>query len=108
MAIRNQPRFSLTNRLLAALPPREYKRLAPHIELVSLDAKQVLYQPNGPVEQVYFPENVVIPIVSQMKDDRMVEVGMVGNEGVVGIRALFGVSSIPYQHNITLTKGNAH
>jgi CRP-like cAMP-binding protein len=102
----NQSRL-LINHLLTALPPREYNRLAPHLELVSLDLKQVLYEPNKPIKQVYFPDNAVIPIVSRIEDGRTVEVGMVGNEGVVGIHALLGASS-PFYHYITLTRGNAH
>jgi CRP-like cAMP-binding protein len=106
MSGNNQSRFSPTNHLLTALPPREYNRLAPHLERVSLDSKQVLYEPNEPIKQVYFPDNAVIPIVSQMKDGRTVEAGIVGNEGVVGIHALLGAPS-PYQY-ITLTRGHAH
>ena len=107
MSISNQPRFSLTNRLLSDLPPRQYKRLAPYLERVSLDSRQVLHQPNEPIKQVYFPDNAVIPIVSRLKDGRTVKAGIVGSEGVVGIRALFGGSSAPYQY-ITLIRGNAH
>jgi CRP-like cAMP-binding protein len=55
MAVRKQPRGSPTNRLLAAFPPREYRRLAPYLEPVSLEAGQVLYHPNEPITQVYFP-----------------------------------------------------
>jgi CRP-like cAMP-binding protein len=106
MSGNNQSRFSPTNRLLTALPPREYNHLAPFLKLVSLDLKQVLYEPNEPIKQVYFPDNTVIPIVSRMKDGRTVEAGMVGNEGVVGIYALLGASS-PYQY-IALTRGHAH
>lgn len=102
----NQSRSSPTNHLLTALPSREYNRLAPDLERVSLDAKRVLYQPNEPIKQVYFPDSVVIPIVSRMKDGRTVEAGIVGNEGVVGIHALLGASS-PYQY-IALIRGNAH
>ncbi|PYV36232.1 MAG: Crp/Fnr family transcriptional regulator, partial [Acidobacteria bacterium] len=40
-------------------------------------------------------------------DGRTVKAGIVGSEGVVGIRALFGGSSTPYQY-ITLIRGNAH
>ena len=107
MSISNQPRFSLTNRLLSDLPPRQYKRLAPYLERVSLDSRQVLHQPNEPIKQVYFPDNAVIPIVSRLKDGRTVKAGIVGSEGVVGIRALFGGSSTPYQYS-TLIRGNAH
>jgi CRP-like cAMP-binding protein len=107
MPIRNQSRLALTNYLLAALPPREYNRLVPSLELVSLDAKQVLFQPNESINQVYFPDNAVIPIVTRMKDGRTVEAGMVGNEGVTGLHALFGASSTPYQY-MTLIRGTAH
>ena len=88
MPIRNQSRLALTNHLLTALPPREYRRLAPYLEPVSLDVNQVLNQPNEPLDQVYFPDDAVIPIVSRTKDGRTVEVGMVGNEGVMGFHAL--------------------
>ena len=107
MSSRNQSHSSPTNRLLTALPPREYSRLAPHLELVSLDTKQVLYQPHESINQVYFPDNAVILIVSRRKDGRTVEIGMVGNEGVVGLHALLGASSIPYQY-MTLTRGAAY
>jgi CRP-like cAMP-binding protein len=98
MSSGNQSRSSLANQLLTALPPREYNRLALHLEPVSLDAKRILYQPNEPIKQVYFPDNAVIPIVSRMEDGRTVEAGMVGNEGVIGIHALWGDSSPSYQY----------
>jgi len=107
MAVRTQTRVSPTNLLLTALPPREYKRLAPHLELVSFAAKHALYPPSKAITHVYFPENAVIPIVLCLKDGRTTEVGMVGNEGFVGIHALFGDSVIPY-HCFTLIGGNAY
>jgi CRP-like cAMP-binding protein len=107
MASPNQSHSSPTNHLLAALPPRDYNRLVPSLELVSLEAKQVLYQPNESINQIYFPENAVIPLVSRLKDERTVEAGMVGNEGVVGLHALVGAASIPYQY-MTLISGTAH
>jgi hypothetical protein len=66
----NQSRSSLINHLLTALPPGEYNRLASHLKLVSLDLKQVLYEPNEPIKQVYFPDNAVIHIVSRIEDGR--------------------------------------
>jgi CRP-like cAMP-binding protein len=98
---------SLTNLLLAALPPGEYRRLAPQLELVSLEKKQVLYLPNEPITHVYFPENAVIPIVARLYDGRTVETGIVGHEGIVGLPALLGNSLPPYLY-IALTDGNAY
>jgi CRP-like cAMP-binding protein len=100
-------RSSNTNRLLTALPSGEYNRLAPHLEPVSLNLKQDLYQLDELIKQVYFPADAVISIVPHMKDGRTVEVGMVGNEGVVDVHALSNGSSTPYRY-IALTKGHAY
>ena len=105
--MRSQLSPSFTNLLLTALPPGEYLRLAPQLELVSLEKKQVLYPPTEPISQVYFPENAVIPILTRLHDGRTVEVGIVGHEGIVGLHALFGTSLPPYLF-IALTGGNAY
>jgi len=39
----------------AALPPEDYRRLAPAIEVVSLKLKQILHKPGEPLQHVYFP-----------------------------------------------------
>ena len=105
--MRSQLSPSFTNLLLTALPPGEYLRLAPQLELVSLEKKQVLYLPNEPITHVYFPENAVIPIVARLHDGRTVEMGIVGHEGIVGLLALFGTSSHPYLY-FALTGGIAY
>ncbi|MBD1943506.1 Crp/Fnr family transcriptional regulator [Coleofasciculus sp. FACHB-712] len=78
------------NRLLAALPDAEYQRLIPHLDHVSLPFKQVLYDVGEPIEYVYFPQRAIISFLSTMADGSMVEVGLVGNDGVTGIPAALG------------------
>ncbi|MDZ8260373.1 Crp/Fnr family transcriptional regulator [Nostoc sp. ChiQUE01b] len=78
------------NKLLAALPTSDYKRLVPHLKLVSLSTRQVIYEPGEPITQVYFPQNAMISIVTTMKDGSTVEVGIVSNEGIVGIPVILG------------------
>jgi CRP-like cAMP-binding protein len=78
------------NRLLAALPDAEYQRLIPHLEHVSLSLKQVLYEVGEPIEYVYFPHQSIVSALSTMEDGSMVEVGLVGNDGVIGIPAALG------------------
>ncbi|MEH2169433.1 MAG: Crp/Fnr family transcriptional regulator [Nostoc sp.] len=78
------------NKLLAALPTNDYERLVPHLKLVSLSTRQVIYEPGEPITQVYFPQNAVISIVTCMKDGSTVEVGIVSNEGMVGIPVILG------------------
>ncbi|MFN6530767.1 Crp/Fnr family transcriptional regulator [Nostoc sp. ChiSLP03a] len=78
------------NRLLAALPTSDYERLIPHLKLVSLPTRQVLYEPGEPISHVYFPQHAVISIVTIMEDGSTVEVGIVSNEGMVGIPVILG------------------
>ncbi|MBD2561720.1 MULTISPECIES: Crp/Fnr family transcriptional regulator [Nostoc] len=78
------------NKLLAALPTSDYERLVPHLKLVSFPTRQVIYEPGEPITQVYFPQNAVVSIVTIMEDGSTVEVGIVSNEGMVGIPVILG------------------
>jgi CRP-like cAMP-binding protein len=80
------------NRLLAALPDVEYQRLVPHLERVPLSLKQVLYKAGESIEYVYFPDRAVVSLISTSEENLMVEIGLVGNEGIVGIPAVLGDS----------------
>jgi CRP-like cAMP-binding protein len=73
------------NRLLAALPRDDLAALAPHLEPVSLAIGQVLAEPGEPLAHVYFPETAIFSVINRMADGAAVEVGTVGNEGLVGL-----------------------
>jgi CRP-like cAMP-binding protein len=85
------------NRLLAALPPGEIDRLTPHLEPVSLERRLVAYDPERPIEYVYFVETGVISILSVMRDGSAIETATVGCEGFIGLPVYFGVDSVPEQ-----------
>jgi len=87
----------IKNRLLAALPQEEYKRLLPHMEAVYMAFKQVLYDVNEPIEYVYFPENGVVSLLTIMENGSAVEVATIGNEGMVGLPVFLGAGTIPGQ-----------
>ena len=78
------------NLLLAALPEEAYQRLAPHLELVSLQVRQVIHESLGQIAYVYFPHKAMISIVNIMEDGSTVEVGLVGREGMAGIPVILG------------------
>lgn len=86
---------SVTNRLLASLPPEEYKRLEPYLDLVDLRLKQELYQPNVPIEFIYFPLKGVYSLLSLSAKGELIEVATVGNEGIVGLPVFLGANQIP-------------
>lgn len=86
---------SVNNRLLASLPREEYERLQPYLEPVSLELKRELYQPNQPIDFVYFPLRGMCSLLSMTSDGDLIEVATVGNEGMVGLPVFLGAKQIP-------------
>ncbi len=82
--------FRTTNRVLAALPFLEWRRLEPQLELVELQTGAMLYESGVVLQHVYFPATAVVSLVSSMQDGASVEVAVVGSEGVVGVCAFMG------------------
>ncbi|NEU84288.1 Crp/Fnr family transcriptional regulator [Nostoc sp. UIC 10630] len=78
------------NSLLAVLSLNDYERLVPHLKLVKLSNRQVLYEAGEPIAQVYFPNKAVVSIITTMEDGSTVEVGLVSNEGMVGMPVILG------------------
>src|ERR1700687_4929158 len=78
------------NRLLARLPPADYQRLFPRLQLVPLALKHVLYEARSPIDYAYFPIRGVISALTVMEDGRAIEVATIGDEGMVGLPLLVG------------------
>ena len=70
------------NQLWAALPHKEYQRLLPHLETVSVRVKEVLHEPYQPIKHVYFPETGLFTKVVSTEDGSSIEVGVVGKDGM--------------------------
>jgi CRP-like cAMP-binding protein len=81
------------NRLLAALPAKEYERLLAGFEPVKLGYGEVLYEPGEPMRHVYFPSDCLVSLLTVVEGDRVLEVGLVGREGMVGSRLALGVTT---------------
>ena len=79
------------NQILAALPKKKYGQLLSNLELVPLSLNQVLHQPGRAIRHVYFTnEGMVSLLASRDGNSKSVEVGVSGNEGVVGLNAFLG------------------
>jgi CRP-like cAMP-binding protein len=81
---------SSDNRLLELLDTTDLERLRPHLRSMDFAYKQPLYEPNRPIEWVYFPVKGVVSLVNTMEDGSAVEVGTIGNEGMVGLPIVLG------------------
>lgn len=86
-------RDPVENRLLAALPKKEYERLLPDLERVSLPFGEVLYETGDVIRHVYFPDNSIISLLTAVEDRATLEVGLVGNEGMAGISVFMGINT---------------
>ena len=76
------------NRLLAALPVEDYRRVAATLTSLPLKLKRILYKPGDVVDAVYFPGGGFVSVVTMLANGDMVEVATIGREGVVGISAI--------------------
>ena len=83
------------NRLLAALPNDEYQRLLPQLANVSFALGQVVYEFGGQLEYVYFPTTAIVSLLYTMENGASAEMGLTGNDGVVGIALFMGGGTMP-------------
>ena len=83
--------------LLAALPEKERGRLWPRLEAASMGIKALVHESGEPIRHVYFPLSGVFSLVVVMSDGLAVEIGTVGNEGMVGLSVFLGDETSPYR-----------
>lgn len=83
----NQTADHHANRLLAALEPSNFASLEPHLRIVRLQQRQVLYETGDIMRYAYFPHDTVISLVAVMNDGRSAEMSLCGPEGVSGLIA---------------------
>ena len=84
----------INNRLLLALPKEKLDCLQPNLELVDLPRGQILLRPNELIDYVYFPEEGMVSLVLHLEDESVIEVGLVGKEGMVGALAPLGATAM--------------
>jgi CRP-like cAMP-binding protein len=86
------------NLILAYLPPEEYESIGSLLQPTELKQGAVLYESHAPLEHVYFVEQGMISVVSNMQNGASIEVGTIGREGMAGLWVILGVEAMPYQH----------
>jgi CRP-like cAMP-binding protein len=83
------------NRLIGNLPRQERNRIAERCQPVDLLVGAVLCDPDQPIEHVYFPLSGFISLVVKVDDHQPLELGLIGNEGVLGATLALGVRDAP-------------
>jgi CRP-like cAMP-binding protein len=98
----------IKNDILASFVPllnEEDGRFVSRLEPVELPHGSVLYEIGEQVRHVYFPNNALISLVTQMIDGKIVEVGLVGSDGMSGLTALMGEETSPERAIVQIPNG---
>jgi CRP-like cAMP-binding protein len=83
------------NHLIELLPRKARSRLLAICEPVELVMAQVLSEVGMPTRHVYFPTEGFISLVTPINGRPILEVGMVGREGMLGTQLALGVGAAP-------------
>ena len=75
----------MDNLWIASLDPADRKRIEPHLNERPFEQGQIIFEVGEPLDEVWFPTRGVISLMTVLEDDHMVETGVIGREGVVGV-----------------------
>jgi CRP-like cAMP-binding protein len=80
-----------SNLLLAVLSRKKHAHFVSVCEPVELAFGDVLSEPGERISQVYFPTESFISLVAPIDNNASLEVGLIGNEGMLGVSLILGV-----------------
>jgi CRP-like cAMP-binding protein len=83
------------NLLLAGLPAAVRRRLTADRAPVNLDFSEILSEAGDRIRFVYFPIDGFISLITPARGREQLEIGLVGNEGMLGVPLLLGVNVTP-------------
>jgi len=93
------------NHLLSALPAEDFKRLLPSLQPVTFSLGDVVHESGAHLDDLYFPTTSVVSLLYTMENGMTAEIGLVGNDGVVGIALFLGGDTVPNRAVVQIAGG---
>jgi CRP-like cAMP-binding protein len=88
--------------LLGALPDAEYEHLKSRLQIREMGHKQDLGEAGERIDEVHFPVDAVVSILTRMDEGPSVEIATIGNEGVVGLSVALGGTEMNPREVVTV------
>ena len=88
-------RSAAKNRPLSALPGPDRQHLLARCQQVKLRFGDVLCRPGQHIRHVLFPADSFVSLITPIDGRARLEVGLVGDEGMLGISLMLGVIAAP-------------
>lgn len=88
-------RAPVVNRLLAGVPHAHRRRILAQCQPCELAFGTILCEPEQPFAHVYFPQTAFVSLVATVADHEPLEMGLIGNEGMLGASLALGVNTVP-------------
>ncbi|MGB8338434.1 MAG: Crp/Fnr family transcriptional regulator [Burkholderiales bacterium] len=85
------------NRLLANLPRKDREHFLAGCDEVDLVLDDILSEPGERLRYVYFPTGSIISLLTPVLENEVLEVGLVGNEGMFGASLVLGVNASSFR-----------
>jgi len=86
-------RAALLNGILRKLPRKEFKAIFPKLESVQLPLRSILNDAAKPIAYCYFLRSGLASILTVLESGKIVEVGLTGAEGFVGLPLVAGLKT---------------
>jgi CRP-like cAMP-binding protein len=90
----------VTNTLIDTLPRTARNRLLSLCQSVDLVSGHVVSQSDTLTRHVYFPTGSILSLMTSSDDSPVLEVGMVGSEGMLGLQVVLAVGNVPLQASV--------
>jgi CRP-like cAMP-binding protein len=96
----------IRNRILLGLSPADRGRLLRTLEPITFALGDVVCEPGVRSEHIYFPTTAVVSSLYTMEDGTTMEMGLAGNDGVVGVSLFLGGDTTPHR-DVVVVAGHA-